>query len=82
LETEIVLDYEDEAIAKAVAGAVSPDNSKTPSGMSVETIWKDGKVFTKVKCKRGFPTFIATIDDLLSCISIAEKALRTAKRLG
>jgi tRNA threonylcarbamoyladenosine modification (KEOPS) complex Pcc1 subunit len=82
LEAEIALDYEDEAIARAVAKAVSPDNSKTPNGLSVETIWKDGKVLTKIECERGFPTFIATIDDLLSCISIAEKALRTAKRLG
>lgn len=82
MEAEIALDYEDEAIARAIASAVSPDNLKTPSSLSVETIWKGGKVFTKIECERGFPTFIATIDDLLSCISIAEKALRTAKKLG
>jgi tRNA(Ser,Leu) C12 N-acetylase TAN1 len=81
LEAEIVLDYNDEEIAKAVASAISPDNLKTPSGLSVETTWKDGKVFTKIECERGFPAFIATIDDVLSCSSTAEKTLRTTKKL-
>jgi tRNA threonylcarbamoyladenosine modification (KEOPS) complex Pcc1 subunit len=81
LEAEIILDYEKAEIAEAVAKAVSPDNFKTPRGLSIKTIWRKEKVLTKIKCKRKLSTFIATIDDLLFCISTAEKTLQIAKKL-
>ena len=81
LEAEIILDYDKAEIAEAVAKAVSPDNFKTPRGLSIKTTWRKEKVLTKIKCKRKLSTFIATIDDLLFCISTAEKTLRIAKKL-
>jgi tRNA threonylcarbamoyladenosine modification (KEOPS) complex Pcc1 subunit len=81
LEAEIVLDYDDAQIAEAIASAVSPDNFKTPADLSVKTTWKDGRVLTRIECKGKLATFIATIDDLFSCVSTAEKALQTTKRL-
>jgi len=81
LEAEIILDYDKAEIAEAVAKAVSPDNFKTPRGLTLKTTWKEGKVVTIIKCKRKLSTFIATIDDLLFCISTAEKTLRIAKKL-
>lgn len=66
--------------AEAVAKAVSPDNVKTPSGLVVETRRRRSNVLTTVKCEKELSTFIATIDDLLSCVSIAEKALSAAKK--
>jgi tRNA threonylcarbamoyladenosine modification (KEOPS) complex Pcc1 subunit len=81
LEAEIILDYEEAEIAEAVAKAVSPDNFKTPRGLSIKTTWRKEKVLTKIKCKRKLSTFIATIDDLLFCISTAEKTLRIVKKL-
>ena len=81
LEAKIMLKYADSRIAEAIAKAVSPDNFKTPHGLLVKTEWKDGKVFTTIECEGKLPTFIATIDDLLFCISTAEKTLRTTKKL-
>lgn len=81
LEAKIVLEYDDVKIGEAVAKAVSPDNFKTPKGLTIETIWKDRKVLTTIKCKDGLPTFIATIDDLLSCTLTAEKTLYAARKL-
>ena len=81
LEAEIVLDYNDGKIAEAIAKAVSPDNFKTPRGLSVKTRWREGKVLTKIECKTKLSTFIATIDDLLFYTSIAEKALQTTKKI-
>jgi hypothetical protein len=80
LEAEIVLDYEDSAIAKAVARAVSPDNAKTPHGLTVKTVCKEQKVITRIECKEKLSTFIATIDDLLFSASIAEKTVQTTAR--
>jgi tRNA threonylcarbamoyladenosine modification (KEOPS) complex Pcc1 subunit len=81
LEAEIALDYDDQRVAKAVAEAVSPDNFKTPKGLSVKTTWKDGRVFTRIKCEGKLATFIATIDDLLFSVSTAEKTVQATIRL-
>jgi hypothetical protein len=81
LEAEITLDYNDERVAEAVAKAVSPDNFRTPEGLLVKTTWKDGKVFTLIKCEGKLATFIATIDDLLFSASTAEKMVQTTIRL-
>jgi hypothetical protein len=67
--------YEDERKAKAVAKAVSPDNIKTPSGLFIHTEREGCKVLTYVKCEMQLQTLIATLDDLLSCVSVAEKAI-------
>ena len=80
LEAEIVIQYDDSANAKAVAEAVSPDNFKAPPGLFVKTLWKGNAVLTFIKCQKGLPTFIATIDDLLFSVSIAEKTLKTLKK--
>lgn len=80
MEAEIKLSYKNRQEAKTVAKAVSPDNVKVPLGLSVKTVQEDSQVFTKVKCETKLRTFIATIDDLLCCISIAEKAFLTAKK--
>jgi len=88
LEAEIKLEYDDakraKAIAKrakAIAEAVSPDNFKTPSGLTVKTTQEEKSVVTNIKCRRKLPTFIATIDDLLFCVSIAERTLQTTDKL-
>lgn len=82
MEAQITLEYDDARMAEAVARSVSPDNLKTPEGLSVKTTTEDKKVITKIKSRRKMSTFIATIDDLLSCASTAEKTIRTARLLG
>ncbi|MDI6690386.1 MAG: KEOPS complex subunit Pcc1 [Candidatus Bathyarchaeota archaeon] len=81
LEAKIVLEYDDEETAEAIAKAVSPDNFKTPTGLSIETVKEKNKVTTRIKCRRKLPTFIATIDDLLFCTSTAEKTIQITKKL-
>ena len=81
LEVEIILEYGDAEIAEAIAKAVSPDNFKTPRGLSIKTMWEERKVVTQIKCEERLPTFIATIDDLLFCTSTAEKTLQITKRV-
>ena len=81
LEADITLEYDDEKVAEAIAKAVSPDNFKTPSGLTIKTKWRGRKVLTMIKCGRKLPTFIATIDDLLFCASTAEKTLQTMRKL-
>jgi len=80
LEATITLEYGDAKTADAVANAVSPDNFKTPAGLFIETVRKGNQVLTEVKTEGKLATFIATIDDLLFCVSTAEKTLRTVTK--
>jgi hypothetical protein len=80
LEATITLEYADEKHAGAVADAVSPDNFKTPLGLSVKTVVRKAKVITVIQCDGKLATFTATIDDLLFSAATAERALKTLKR--
>lgn len=79
MEAEISLSYKNEREAEAVAKAVSPDNIRVPPGLFIKTVKRGSEVFTYVKCETKFQTFVATIDDFLCCVSIAEKALSASK---
>ncbi len=79
MEAKITLSYKNEREAEAVVKAVSPDNVKVPYGLYVETKREGSKVFTLIRCKKGLQTFMATIDDLLSHVSIAERAFSVVK---
>ena len=79
MEATITLEYVDAKTADAVANAVSPDNFKTPAGLLIKTVRKGSHVLTEVKAEGKLATFIATIDDLLFCVSTAEKTLRIVK---
>ncbi len=72
----ITLRYKTEREARVIAKAVSPDNIKTPAGLSVETRRRGSAVVTLVECSRKLETLRSTVDDLLSCIQVAEKAIR------
>jgi tRNA threonylcarbamoyladenosine modification (KEOPS) complex Pcc1 subunit len=80
LEAELTLSYENEREAEAVAKAVSPDNVRVPSGLFIKTIRRGKKVLTLVRCEMRLQTFTATLDDFLSCVSVAENAFSAAKK--
>ena len=80
MEATITLEYADEKTAEAIANAVSPDNCKTPAGLSIKTIRKGNAVITEINAETKIATFIATIDDLLSSASTAEKTLKIAQQ--
>jgi len=79
LKAEITLTYEAVIEAEAVASAVSPDNVKVPPGLFVKTTRRRNKVLTEIECETRLQTFIATIDDLLACVSVAEKAFSAVR---
>ncbi len=79
LEAKLIFAYETEKEAETVVEAVSPDNAKVPQGLSVETVRSDYRLLALVFCERSLETFLATLDDLLACISVAEKAYETVK---
>ncbi|MDX1814066.1 MAG: KEOPS complex subunit Pcc1 [Candidatus Bathyarchaeia archaeon] len=79
MEAEIRLSYQNEREAEAVAKAVEPDNIEVPIGLFIETVRNGSDVLTKIECQTRLQTLISTIDDLLACVSVAEKAFIVAK---
>ena len=79
MEAEILLSYRNEREAEAVAKAVSPDNVEVPPGLHIETSRSGFDVLTTIECRTRLQTLIATIDDLLACVSVAEKTFNIAK---
>lgn len=82
MEAVIKLEYNDDKVAEAIAKAVSPDNFKAPEGLSIKTVRRANKVITNIVHTGKFSTFISTIDDLLLCVSTAERAVKAASKLG
>ena len=80
MEAKIRLSYRNEREAEAVAKAVSPDNVEVPPGLTVKTVREKTEVLTMVECQTRLQTFIATLDDLLSCVSVAEKTFTVAEK--
>ncbi|UCH31777.1 MAG: hypothetical protein JSV05_09890 [Candidatus Bathyarchaeota archaeon] len=77
LKAELSLAYKTEKEAEAVVKSVSPDNINVPLGLKVKTARKSCDLWTLVLCEKSLETFIATLDDFLACVSIAEKAFET-----
>jgi hypothetical protein len=79
LEAKLSLSYETEREAESVVKAVSPDNVKAPSGVMVTTARDGSHLLGVVRCDRSLQTFLATLDDLLACIAVAERTFKSVK---
>ncbi|MEM2341949.1 MAG: KEOPS complex subunit Pcc1 [Candidatus Bathyarchaeia archaeon] len=76
IEAEITLTCDNEKEAEAISMAVSPDNLVTPKELIIETRIMDSNVITLIEYQgEKIATFISTMDDLLDCISTAERAI-------
>jgi hypothetical protein len=62
-------------IARSIMEAISPDNLQSPRGVVIKTKVKDSELHMTISCVGGIKSLIATLDDLLSCIQAAERAL-------
>lgn len=74
-EATVTIEYRDQRIAEAIIRAIEPDNLTTPDGVKIEAEAKGGAATINVECRRGIGSLVATLDDLLSCIQAAEKAI-------
>ena len=78
LETrvEITLCYDDSETAESIRDATSPDNQETSPGITIKSHVHKSTLHINVLSNTGMGTLIATVDDLLSCIQAAERALQ------
>lgn len=71
----ITCEYRSTTVAKAISSALSPDNLPLPKGIKLKTSAQGGKVISKIEVDGRIETLLGTIDDLLSCTSVAESVI-------
>lgn len=81
-EAELRLVYSTQLEASAIAKALSPDNYNVPAGLSVKTLSSGRQLSASVQCEKPLETLIATLDDLLACVSAAERAFKTIQAIN
>ena len=74
-EASVRLSYGSVREAEAVFRAVAPDNVLVPSGLLVRTVRRGRSVVTEVVCDSRLLTFLATVDDFLGAVSVAERSV-------
>ncbi|MGD2142037.1 MAG: KEOPS complex subunit Pcc1 [Candidatus Bathyarchaeota archaeon] len=72
---DISIHYYDIDTALCIMKAITPDNIETPKGITIKSRVEGKMLVLKVECGRGLGSLIATVDDLLSCIQAAERAI-------
>ena len=71
----ITIPYKDPETATSIREATTPDNQGSPPGVTIHTT-TEGTTLHITVTATGITTLIATVDDLLSCIQAAERALQ------
>ncbi|GEM_PF-504208 len=75
-EFSMALDYADDSMAERVMRAVQPDNEEVPEDTSIEMDVCGGSLTIRVSSAGDLHSFLRTVDDLLSCIQVAERAAK------
>jgi hypothetical protein len=74
-ETKIQLKYKDNFTATAIQKAIIPDNIGIPDGIKIWVYVEQNILRIEAYSNRNLGSLVSTLDDLLSCIQSAEKAL-------
>ena len=77
----ITLRYGEERAARSVAEALSPDNLDAPQGIRVKSLASGNNIIAVVEGERSLETIVSTIEDLLSCVQAAERAIGSIRGL-
>ena len=77
-KTVIEIDYGEIDTAKAIQKAITPDNLIVPDGMHIITMVQGSVLEIEVHTDRSIGSLVATLDDMLSCIQAAERAIEEA----
>lgn len=78
IRAEVTLQHESAHAARAIAESVKPDNPKI--GPRIVTLRLGRQTRTVILGARSVDSLIATLNDLLSCVQAAEKAIASVRK--
>ena len=81
MNTKLILtrNYPSASVAEKIIMAVRPDNNGLPEGTAIQMQVVRTALQIRVTSNGSLPSFLRTIDDLLSCIQVAEHASASLK---
>ncbi len=68
--------YGSAAAARVIGGAVAPDDGPVPPGVAVRSGVRGATVEARVVCVRGVASLLATLEDVLGHLQLAEQTVR------
>ncbi|MGQ9759362.1 MAG: KEOPS complex subunit Pcc1 [Candidatus Methanomethylicaceae archaeon] len=67
--------YASVVVAESIKNSLQPDNIGAPAGTSIELRLDGTSLIIKVVSKQDLPSFLRTVDDLLTCLQAAETTI-------
>lgn len=77
-EAELRIRFRDRSKAEAILKALEPDNRTAPEGLTVEGVVSDSTLVVRVRTSLGVGTLLNTLDDLIICLSAADRGIEGA----
>jgi len=78
-EATIILNYQTEKEAEAILKSLSPDNICLQPNSNIESTKVGVSVQFYIRCSR-IETLLATVDDLLMCLHMAEETINLIEK--
>jgi Transcription factor Pcc1. len=70
----------DDRESEGALRSLLPDNEPLPPGLSVEMVVEGRVLVAEIRCERGVDSLLATLDDLLASLNLAERVLCSRDR--
>ncbi len=70
----------DEGESEGALISLLPDNEPLPPGLTIEMVREGRDLVAEVSCERGVDSLLSTLDDLLTSLNLAERALCSGGR--
>lgn len=67
--------YPSSAVAESIKNSLQPDNIDIPSGTIIELLLDKTTLLIKVSSMGDLPSFLRTVDDILTCLQAAETTI-------
>jgi hypothetical protein len=78
---ELRVAFCDDRESEGALRSLLPDNEPLPAGLSIGMVREGNVLVTEVTCERGVDSLLATLDDLLASLNLAERVLCSRSRI-
>jgi len=75
IDAELTVAYGGALAARAVLNSLEPDNKFALDGLKIKGKVRGKKVIISIHCERGMPSLINTLEDIFTCLEVAEEGL-------
>lgn len=80
IRTWVELEFSEAEASQTVFRAISPDNEPLPPGLELSAELKGSKIILSIRCERSLQSLLATLDDLLHMLALAESVARQVRK--